>query len=103
MLHPPLPVVPQKIEPQTVIILADLPNQSRPQASPLSGIHQALEYGVLNALPAILTNLSNSSQPPPALLRFRLHVICNHYKHHRAKPSALTSKENWGSRPGLPE
>src|ERR1035437_385842 len=95
MFDSPLPVVAQKIEPQTIVLLTDLLNQSRPHLSPLSRIHQALEYRVLTALPAILTNASHTPESPPALLGFGVHVVCHHYKHHRASPPRSFPKKTW--------
>lgn len=62
MFHPPMPVVTQMIEPQTV--LGGIHNLEQPglELNQLSRIHLALEDGVLDALAVVQTGLGHLAQ-----------------------------------------
>src|ERR1039457_1881731 len=83
MFHPPFPVVPQKVKPQTVGGLIDLPNQVRPHPHPPRRVHQALEHRILHSLPLVFAHLRHPPQSPPPFLRLRTYVVCHHSQHHR--------------------
>ena len=52
------PIIPQKIETQTVAGFANLRNQSRAHTGPTRRIHQALENRVLHPLAEVLAELA---------------------------------------------
>src|ERR1039457_3602320 len=83
MFHPPLPVVPQKVKPQTVGGLIDLPNQVRPHPHPPRRVHQALEHRILHSLPLVFAHLPPPPQSPPPFPRLRTDIVRHHHQHHR--------------------
>src|ERR1019366_619840 len=99
MLHPSLPVVSKKIEPQAVFGGAYLLHQIRPHPDPLGRVHQALKHRILHTLPAVLAHLRHSPQRAPAPLRLRIHVVRHHHQHHRVA-SPITSKGTVDTHPG---
>ena len=65
-VDPPFPVIPQKIEPQTIHLGIDNPDRSTLEHDPLRGIDFDLEDRILHPLPEIPACPRDPPQAPDA-------------------------------------
>lgn len=92
----PFPVCSQIIETQAVFFLVHFTQQSMLEPRPLRGINNTLKYGILHALPIILTCLGYSPKASLPSRLFKTYIITDQYQH-------ITSIQTAGSRPGRHE
>jgi hypothetical protein len=81
VFDPIFPVVAQEIKAQAVFLRNRHGNERCAECHPLGGINQTFEYGVLDALSAILTEACNAAQTALSCFRSRADIVTNQDKH----------------------
>src|SRR3990172_10091157 len=81
MLNTALPVRPQKVEAQTVLLGLDFINQLLPQSRPLRRIDNTLKNGVLHPLAVVLARLGHPVQTARAARINCRNIVADEHKH----------------------
>lgn len=81
MFHFVLPIVPQKVETETVLGRLDQREETMFELGPVRRVDLALEHGVLNSLPVVQTRFRHTTQPLSPRRRGGRDVIRHKYQH----------------------
>jgi len=81
MFNTSIPIAAQEIDSQTVDVRVDDSQQLGTHFNELCSINQAFEYGILDALPIIETNLRRPAKPPFAAVVNGRNIVRDQYLH----------------------
>lgn len=86
VFDPPLPLVAEEVEAKAVLRGCDLGEEVGAEADPLGGVDEALEDGILDALPAIFAQAGNAAQTAAAGFFACADVVADEDEHRLLPP-----------------